>query len=185
MRRRKARPFSVMVSKKDAEAFPAYPVFSDTISPELANALSTSIASKSPERALQRASVQIAAPMSPVTPLSKANLKKRLASELILLSETLNELERERLEEAELHESLIQSVQELSHKKQKVVESLGDEHISIEKEYRKVKSEYLKIKRERDALKQQLDEHVTVAWKKHVHTVQASDWFSEYERGFY
>lgn len=117
--------------------------------------------------------------------MSKANVKKRMASELTVLSETLNELERERLEEAELHESLITSVQELSHKKQKVVDSLGDEQCSIEKEYRKAKSEYLKVKRERDALKQKMDAHVTVAWKKHVHTIQASDWFSEYEKGFY
>lgn len=28
-----------MVSKKDAESFPAYPVFADSISPELANAV--------------------------------------------------------------------------------------------------------------------------------------------------
>jgi predicted nucleic acid-binding Zn-ribbon protein len=97
----------------------------------------------------------------------------------------LNELESERLEEAELHASLIRSVQELSHKKQKVIESLSEEQDVIEKEYRKVKSEYLKIKRERDGLQSRLDTHVTSAWKKHVHSVQASDWFSEYEKGFY
>jgi uncharacterized protein with von Willebrand factor type A (vWA) domain len=37
--RRKARPFSVMVSKKDAEALPEYPVHADTISPDLALAV--------------------------------------------------------------------------------------------------------------------------------------------------
>ena len=37
--RRKARPFSVMVSKKDAEALPEYPVHADSISPALATAV--------------------------------------------------------------------------------------------------------------------------------------------------
>jgi len=119
------------------------------------------------------------------TPISKSNAKKRMASDLLAMSAYLNELEQERLEQAELHESLIQSVEEMSLKKQKVLETVNDEHDSIEKEYRKAKAEYTKIKRERDALQAELDEVVTDNWKKHVHAIQASDWFSDYERGFF
>jgi len=108
-----------------------------------------------------------------------------MASDLLAMSAYLNELEQERVEQAELHESLIQSVEEMAHKKQKVLETVDDEHLLIEKEYRKTKSEYNKIKRARDALKAQLDSVVTDNWKKHVHAIQASDWFSDYERGFF
>lgn len=119
------------------------------------------------------------------TPQTKANAKKRMAAELTSLSNYLNELERERLEAAELHEQLLQSVEEMSHKKQKLVESMDDQQEVIEKEYRKTKSEYLKVKRERDGLQEKLDSIVSQAWKKHVHSVQASDWFSDFERGFF
>ena len=116
--------------------------------------------------------------------MSKSNAKKRMAADITTLSAYLNELERERLEEAELHQSLITSVEDLKNKKQKVLETMSDEQCSIEKDYRKTKTEYLKTKREHDALQAKLDVHVTAAWKKHVHTVQASDWFSDYEKGF-
>lgn len=117
--------------------------------------------------------------------MSKSNAKKRMAADVNTLSAYLNDLERERLEEAELHQALISSIEELKTKKQKVLESMSDEQDVIEKEYRKVKTEYLKVKKEHDALQSKLDVHVTAAWKKHVHSVQASDWFSEYEKGFY
>jgi predicted nucleic acid-binding Zn-ribbon protein len=108
-----------------------------------------------------------------------------MAAELTMLSDYLNDLERERLEEAELHQSLLKSVEELGHKKRKVLETLGTEQDSIELEYHKVKSEYLKIKKTRDALQTKMDAHVTAEWKQHVHSVQASDWFSDYEKGFF
>lgn len=117
--------------------------------------------------------------------MSKSNAKKRMAAEINSLSTYLNELESERLEEAELHQSLITSVEDLKTKKQKVIETMTDEQDAIEKEYRKAKHEYLKAKKEHDAMQAKLDVHVTAAWKKHVHNVQASDWFSEYEKGFY
>lgn len=117
--------------------------------------------------------------------MSKSNAKKRMAADVNTLSAYLNELERERLEEAELHQALVASVEELKTKKQKVLESMSDEQDTIEKEYRKAKTDYLKAKKEHDALQAKLDLHVTAAWQKHVHSVQASDWFSDYEKGFY
>lgn len=117
--------------------------------------------------------------------MSKSNAKKRMASDIATMTAYLNELEKERLEEAELHQSLITSVEDLKTKKQKVIETMSDGQDSLEKEYRKSKTEYLKVKREHDALQAKLDVHVTAAWKKHVHSVQATDWFSDYEKGFY
>lgn len=108
-----------------------------------------------------------------------------MASELTILSDYLNDLERERLEEAELHQSLLRSVEEISHKKQKVLETLSSEQDTIEIEYHTVKSEYLKTKKARDALQAKMDTHVTTEWKRHVHSVQASDWFADYEKGFF
>lgn len=119
------------------------------------------------------------------TPQTKSNAKKRMASELTMLSEYLNDLERERLEEAELHESLLTTVEDLRRKKQKVEETLSGEQDKLEVEYRQVKKEYLATKRVRDELQQQLDQQVTNAWKSHVHTIQASDWFADYERSLF
>ena len=109
--------------------------------------------------------------------------KKKLATDVEMLSTQINELEQSILTADHLNDSLQNNLTTArSGTSKKKITKLTTKCSSLETEVQELERENARLKKRTERMREELDKYATANWKRHVYGQQNSMWFQAFEQ---